>query len=216
MSNLKKFEENCEYYRKYVTCLILNKKKYFTLWGADIEDRENDKFVLNKFGKIALFKNVTELFDSIKNKELVFFDKNRTERWMNKSKDILNRKLIDSISNEYVFSLDQFLKIIPSRKSNIVKLSPLKYSLFIDIVNMIDDYEFQIGNKSLLKLRRNENVSLFWEYCYDRVLWGVKKEDKPKVNRLLLSKIKISDLRKKVLELHDIFLKNIRNIDYDK
>ena len=81
---------------------------------------------------------------------------------------------------------------------------------------MIDDYEFQIGNKSLLKLRRNENVSLFWEYCYDRVLWGVKKEDKPKVNRLLLSKIKISDLRKKVLELHDIFLKNIRNIDYDK
>lgn len=209
MSNNEKFQKNCEYYRKYVTCIILNKKKYFTLWGADSEDRENDKFILNKFRKIALFKNVTELFDLRKSNEIVLFDKSRTRRWMKKSKDILNKRLIDSISNEYVFSLDQFLKIIPTKKSNIVKLSPLKYNLFIDVVNIIDDYEFQIGNKSLLKLRRNKNVNLFWEYCYDRVLWGVKEEDKPKINRFLLSKIKITDLRKKVLEIHNMFTNNI-------
>lgn len=209
MSNIKKFQKYCEYYRKNVTCLILKKKKYFTLWGTDSEDREKDKFILNQYGKIALFKNVTELFDSIKSNELVLFDKNRTRKWMKKSKDILNKKLTDSISNEYVFSLDQFLKIIPTRKSNIVSLSPLKYNLFIDIVNIIDDYEIQIRNKSLLKLRKNKNVSLFWEYCYDRVLWGLKDEDKLKTNRLLLSKLKITDLRKKVLELHDEFLSNI-------
>ncbi|HWA04908.1 MAG TPA: hypothetical protein VG961_00060 [Ignavibacteria bacterium] len=209
MSNNEKFQKNFEYYRKYVICIILNKKKYFTLWGADNEDRENDKFILNKFGKIALFKNVTELLDLIKSNEIVLFDKSRTRRWMKKSKDILNKRLIDSISNEYVFSLDQFLKIIPTKKSNIVKLSPLKYNLFIDVVNIIDDYEFQIGNKSLLKLRRNKNVNLFWEYCYDRVLWGVKEEDKPKINRFLLSKIKITDLRKKVLEIHNMFTNNI-------
>lgn len=209
MINIKKFQKNCEYYRKYVTCIILNRKKYFTLWGADSEDRENDKFILNKFGKIALFKNVPELFDSIKRNELVLFDKSRTGRWLNKSIDILNKRLIDFVSNEYVFSLDQFLKIIPAKKSNIVKLSPLKYNLFIDVVNIINDYESQIGNKSLLKLRRNKNVSLFGEYCYNRVLWGVKEEDKPKINRLLLSKIKITDLRIKVLELHDVFLSNI-------
>lgn len=209
MSNINKFQKNCEYYRKYVTCLILSKKKYFTLWGADCEDREIDKFLLNQSGKIVLFKNVTELFDSIKSNELVLFDKKRTVRWLNKTKNILNKKLIDSISNEYVFSLDQFLKIIPTKKSNIVRLSTSKYKLFIDVVNIIDDYEFQIGNKSLLKLRRNKNVSLFWEYCYDRVLWGVKEEDKPKINRLLLSKIEITDLRKKIQELHDVFLTNI-------
>ncbi len=209
MSNFKKFQKNCEYYRKYITCLIINKKKYFTLWGADSEDREEDKFILNKFGKIALFEDVTELFDSVKNNELVLFDKNRIGRWMNKSKNILNGKLIDSISNEYVFSLDHFLKIIPTKKSNIVKLSPLKCNLFIDILNIIGDYEFQSGNKLLLKLRRNKNVSLFWEYCYDRVVWGVKSEDKTKIDKKLLRNLKINDLRKKVLKLHGVFLNNI-------
>ena len=156
MNNVKKFEDNCERYTKFVTCLIINKKKYFTVWGADSEDRDNDKYIFNKFGKIALFKNLTELFNSIKTNEVILFDKKRTTKWLNNFKKNLNKKLLDYISNEYVFNLNQFLKIIPTKKIKIVNLSPLKYHLFIDIVNLIDDYEFQIGNYSLLKLRRNK------------------------------------------------------------
>lgn len=209
MSIIKKFQKNCDCYRKYVICMVLNKKKYFTLWGTDSEDKEKDKFLLDKLGNIALFKNVNDLFYSVNSNDLVFFDKSKTVKWMNKSKNILNKKLIDYISNENVFNLEQFPKIVTVKKSSLAKLSNLKYNLFIDIINIIADYGFQIGNKSLLKLIKNKNISLFWKYSYDRVLWGVKEEDKLLINRLLLRKLKITDLRKKLFKLKSLFLKNI-------
>lgn len=210
MNDTVKFDQSCERFRKFIIRLTINRVSYYALWGCDLSDNEIDKLLLTNSGKVVLFKNPTVLFEAIKDEKVLTFDSIRTRKWALNSlklkKDILTKFIRDNYSFN-VNDLEQYSKI---KKRELIQQSKNKYNLYINIINLFGDYAYQKESRVLLKLLKNKNIHLFWEYCYDRTVWRINKEEFDKLEKLFLKKIDVTDFRKNVKKLKEQFILNVQ------
>ena len=54
-----------EKYRKYLLEIVFEEQKYYTVFGADLSDKEIDKLLVNADGSILLFSVPTDLLSLI-------------------------------------------------------------------------------------------------------------------------------------------------------
>jgi hypothetical protein len=59
-------EDVSEKYRKYLLRITYANQDYFTISGADLEDEEKGKVLINSNNQIVLFSDVTHLLKAIK------------------------------------------------------------------------------------------------------------------------------------------------------
>lgn len=134
-----------------------------------------DHFLLNNNKQIIFFKKATHIKDNIVVLSRYNF---KTVRFKNWSKDL---KKLKTLKSDCTFDLDTIYKIF------INFTDPLKLNIsdlkdYIDFINIAGDYAHQIKCDKLLRLRREKNIDLLWEYTYDVFFWGVKGNEKVKLH----------------------------------
>ena len=72
--------EFSELYRKYTIELIINNRSFYTVWGTDMNDNENDKLIVIE-KMLVLFPNLRYIKAQINRYDNIFFDKENFENW---------------------------------------------------------------------------------------------------------------------------------------
>ncbi len=181
--------EISEKYRKYLVEIILKDNRYYTVWGTDLGDNDNDKLLVNK-KNLLLFYKINTLKTTLFKFKDIFLDKENFENWI--SEDPFE----DPYSTTDLTCLYTF-----SEKDLRGKKAALE---IINSLNLIQDFYIQIkenekafNSKLLLDLKDN---------LYNNHFWKSDNLELP-FNAIIIKKIQ-SALRK----IYDDFVKQIEFI----
>lgn len=139
---------------------------YYSLWGSDTEQDHDDKF-LTLNDKILLFEDQVELKTYVLTTPNLFFDKTNIKHWI---------KSIDTIEVIYSFNLDLVFNRLANSKS--VFLTKEVSNEFVDLLNLIGDYAYQIEDTELIRLFKHGVVQEYWDYAYNNFFWNKATETK--------------------------------------
>src|SRR5690242_15745168 len=73
-------ENVSEKYRKYLLKITYDNQSYYTMSGADFEDEEKDKVLINSNKQLILFSDIASLLHAIKVGEY-YFDRDNLQKW---------------------------------------------------------------------------------------------------------------------------------------
>jgi len=115
-------ENVSEKYRKYLLKIIYDNQDCYTITGADLEDGEKDKLLINSNKQLVLFSDVASLLQAIKKGEY-YFDKDNLQKWEKEFSsaeepyaeidlDILRRPEIDFTDLDELISIHSTLGIL--------------------------------------------------------------------------------------------------------
>ncbi len=175
---------------KYLIEFIINGESCKTLWGADINDNENDKFLIDSKYDIVIFKSFTRLREYVLS-NIVFDSKNSIE-WANQNKI--------EMEPFYSIDLDEIDEIITYSKEGIFQRD--NANNLVDFINLFGDYAFQIENNILLSLFKNTSIQFVLDFNYDTEFWDSEKSWIDKLNK---------DLEKFDINAFKINLSRIKN-----
>ena len=155
---MEKFEIS-ERYRKYLIEIKINDKYFYTVWGTDLNDNENDKLLV-KDKKLLLFKNKNSFVEKKDNLKNIFYDDQNFENWLNH----------ESFEEPYSSTNFDTLKDI-SGKDLRNKETGLE---IINTLNLIHDFYIQIQEDQTV-FSSNLLLSIK-DYLYNQHFW---KNDNP-------------------------------------
>ena len=150
---MKKIEIS-EKYRKYLIQIKLHDNSYYTVWGTDMNDNENDKMLV-KNNKLVLFYKIGTLKKKLFEYKGIFSDENNFENWIGEE------SFEESYSTTDLTCLCTFSEL--DLKNNKVA------SDIIDSLNIILDFYIQIKkNKRVFcsKLLLDFKDNLYNNHCW--------------------------------------------------
>ncbi|SEW51583.1 hypothetical protein [Chitinophaga arvensicola] len=156
-----------EKYRKYLLEIIFAEQKYYTVFGADLSDKETDKLLVDVDGNILLFSMPADLLSLIL-KSSSFFDNSVLQEWAGE---------INGIKEPYtVISFDVLTK-------NIFDLSDVElFKSIYDTLGIVKDYSVQIGDERLRTLLDDDILLQFKGDLAGYFTWSESTSFKISVN----------------------------------
>lgn len=163
-----------EKYRKYIVTFQISGRKYYTIWGADLSDKdEQDKYLCNSDSEIIIFKDKKEIINKINSYKSNFFDIQNFQLF---SKHI--SKLEQSQLKVFTLDIDFILCELDKMKfSEEFLKNYLFFKDFVDVLNLIGDYATQFKDKQIAKELWDKDFRNLWEHFYDLFLWKDSKYD---------------------------------------
>lgn len=169
------FIENAsEKYRKYLLEITYDNQCYYTMSGADFEDEEKDKVLINSNKQLVLFSDVASLLQAIKKGEY-YFDKDNLQGW----------EAAFSSADEPYTEID--LDIIGSPEIDFTDLDVLvsiHYTLGI-----LTDFAIQIDDKLMIARLYESVIDEFKDSMMDYTVWKTTEELIIKFDRKLFISI---------------------------
>lgn len=178
-----------EKYRKYLLQVVYAEQKYYTVFGADLSDKETDKLLVDADGSILLFSMPADLLSLIL-KSTSFFDNEVLQKW---AEEINGIKEPYAIINIDVLSKDIF-------HLNDIEL----FKSIYDTLGIIEDYSNQISDGRLLAILERDILLQFKDDLADYFTWSKSKAFKISVNIDFLS-LSLKDVHKRLKEKLNIY-----------
>jgi hypothetical protein len=154
-------ENVSEKYRKYLLKVTYDNQYYYTISGADLEDEEKDKLLINSNKQLVLFSEVASLLQAIKKGEY-YFDRDNLQRW---EKEF-------SSSDEPYAQID--LDILGSSDIDLTDLDVL-ISIHYTI-GILTDFSIQIDDKLMIARLHESVIGEFNDSVMDYTVWKAKED----------------------------------------
>lgn len=153
-----------EKHRKYVYDIKWSKQYFFFAEGADLTIfNQDDKFLIDKDGRILLFKVILSLVNYIKEGNYVAFDQDNFKEW---ARDYTSEAAYTS------YDLDHITDII-SHPISLENISQDEIIELLNFINLFGDYAFQREQEDeyFLTLHDQKEVRTFFDFAYDNYVW---------------------------------------------
>jgi|GEM_PF-6499497 len=175
-----------EAYRKYLIKIDLLDVVGYAIWGADMEDEEQDKLLV-KDNKLMLFPNTKGL-------------KSHLENVSHPYKDALNfSKWVEEEDLSHTYTEYDFLVVANYHHSI---LSDKEKSLeVLSCIHLMEDFFLQIESSIVRTLFKNDDLVNLKEYIYDHFFWTPDLDDKT-----ILPDQKVSYILK---DIFSVFLEHV-------
>lgn len=204
MNITKKINNLSENFRKYIMFIKINGEYFYMITGDDLSDKINDKILINKENKIIVSENFNHLIKYTK--ALKVFDNLNFRKWL---KNIIPLYKTKPDYKYGIYNLDMLVKdFILNTENTLIKLPEKNCKEYIDFINLVDSYAEQTNYTTLLKLRRDKNINILWEYFYDLFVW--KKPLKEKQKKYSLKYFNINLFTITFSKIYSHFLSNIK------
>jgi len=188
---MERFEIS-ETYRKYFIVIKLKNGSFYTVWGTDLSDEDNDKLLV-KNKKLLLFKTTETFIVQISNYRDAFFDRQNFENWISE----------ESFQETYnLINIGSLMKFSESDLSN--KETALE---IIDALNLIQDLFIQVHEEEAVF--SSELILKFKDILYNNHFWKSDNYDSNKIDIIDPEFNKIRILLKKI---YNLFIKRIQFI----
>lgn len=126
----KNFKKS-ELYRKYIIKLTFQNFDLYTVWGTDMIDDENDKFILER-GILLVFRSLSELKEKLRNISHSFQDEENFKKWV--SEENL-QKVYDTYDLKLFADFDP--KLLTNKSDSL---------MLLNCINLIQDFALQVNN----------------------------------------------------------------------
>lgn len=178
-----------EKYRKYLLEIVFAEQKYYTVFGADLSDKEIDKLLVDADGSILLFSMPTDLLSLIL-QSTSFFDNGVLQEWARE---------INGIKEPYaVINFDVLSK-------NIFDLNDIGlFKSIYDTLGIVEDYSNQISDERLLALLEEAILLQFKDDLADYFTWSESKAFKISVDVDVLF-LSLNEIHKRLKEKLNIY-----------
>ena len=154
-------ENVSEKYRKYLLKVIYDNQYYYTISGADLEDEEKDKLLINSNKQLVLFSDVSSLLQAIK-KGGYYFDRDNLQRW----------EAAFSSSDEPYAQID--LDILGKPDIDFADLDVLMS--IHDTLGVLTDFAIQIDDKLMIARLYESVIGEFKDSVMDYRVWKTKED----------------------------------------
>ena len=160
-------------YSKWLISFRLNNSSFYTVWGADSTDGDNDKLWVDNRERIILFRNPQLLVEAIETMSLATFDTENLINWAlaQKKYDLLT----DNVS-EYDFD-NLIVQIETINYEDLQSIDSKIAATLVNFVNLFGDYANQTNDNFLLEICKNPSIRILWEYTYNANFWTISEED---------------------------------------
>lgn len=177
---------------------------FYTISGDDLTNNMNEKLLINRDNKIIISDKFEYLVEFIKNNNV--FDDLNLKKWL---KEILSKYYVQTSYKYALYNFDVLVTdFILNIENTLYKLPQRKCKEYIDFINLIDTYAEQINHKTLMKLRKEKNINMLWEYFYDLFVWKLKLNQIQK--RKKLKNFDMNLFRVELSKMYSLLLSNIR------
>ncbi|KIO77240.1 hypothetical protein TH53_10340 [Pedobacter lusitanus] len=153
--------DKSEEYRKYVIGLQFKETDLYTVWGTDMVDGENDKFLVNET-KLMVFESLDLLESFLKTLDHPFKDKRNFKRWVNEE----SLKRVYNFNNMSLLA-DFNLNLLNDKKSSLDILHS---------INLIRDFFIQINDSQIDIACENPSIINLKDFIYDNYFREKKNE----------------------------------------
>ncbi|OQP42716.1 hypothetical protein A4H97_11140 [Niastella yeongjuensis] len=154
-------ENVSEKYRKYLLKIAYDNQYYYTVAGADLQDEEKDKLLINSNKQLVLFSDVASLLQAIKKGEY-YFDRDNLQKWEKEFSsseepyaevdlDIVGRTEIDFTDSDELISIHLTLGILT-------------------------DYAIQIDDKLMIARLYESVIEEFKDSVMDYAIWKITED----------------------------------------
>lgn len=150
-------------YRKYFICIKFLDKKLFAIWGTDLNNNEQDKFVISKSGKIICSKDFNFLKEYLLVNTDLLFDVNNLMFWLLNNEDFEPSATYDFDNVDYF--IEEFQNI------NFINNSEMMIEV-VNFINLTLDYSIQVKNSYIIEILNNRNLLTYKDYVYNNFLWN--------------------------------------------
>lgn len=154
-------ENVSEKYRKYLLKITYDNQDYYTISGADFEDEEKDKVLINSNKQLLLFSDVARLLKAVKEGEY-YFDRDNIQKWAEEF----------SSSEEPYAEVD--FDIIGKPEIDFNDLDVLKSIL--DTLGILTDFAIQVDDKLMIDRLYQSVINEFKDNIMDFIVWDVDEE----------------------------------------
>lgn len=163
-------ENVSEKYRKYLLKIIYDKQDYYTISGADFEDEEKDKVLINSNKQLLLFSDVVRLLKAVKEGEC-YFDRDNILKWAE-----------EFSSSEQPYAEVDFDKI-GKPDIDFSDIDVLKSIL--DTLGILTDFAIQVNDKLMIDRLYQSVINEFKDNVMDFIVWDSDEELKVTVDQNL-------------------------------
>jgi hypothetical protein len=182
----EKFELS-EKYRKYFIGIIIDGFTYYTVWGTDLNDRENDKLLVEN-EKLILFREVSTFKMQISNYKNVFLDKENFENW------VKEESFHETYNSTNLTSLSIFSDSDLQSKESAFDI--------INSLNLLQDFYIQINKND--KAFSSELILDFKDNLYNNHFW---KNNNFELNE---NSLEVNVIKIELKKIYNEFLKEIK------
>jgi hypothetical protein len=176
-----------EQFYKWVVKLNFSDSSFFTIWGTDKSDNDEDKFLV-KAGKIILFSNLRSLESQLFNYKLWFFDKENFDEWLERKQDFNKYAEID-IQILRSFSMD-------------ILLNKDQSFILLDALNILQDFFIQVKDVNAEEIYSLKEIRDLKDYIYNNFFWS---RDDSNDNIISLSDLNEGRIKVHLIELYRMF-----------
>jgi len=171
------------------------KSNVLILWGQNDGD---DCFLLDNNQKICGFLSRNNIIHYLNNGDTL----------INPFSNVVlgTHKPLASIE-KISYSFKEIEEII-LKNTHIEEIGAEDGGYLIEVYNLISDYFYQINNKECLLLRKNENMEMFFDYCYYKYFW--KQGDEWLELEKKISGFNYSEFSEVYKELLNFFYRSIK------
>lgn len=170
----------------------------FIVWGQNEFD---DFFLIDEKNRICGF-------DSLENIKY-FINENYIENISFTKDELLNYKqLFSSEINSYSFKEVEDVLV---RNTKIEEIGSDDAGLLIEVYNLISDFFYQTKNEECLLLRKDNNMEMFFDYCYYKYFW--QKDDELLELEKELPSFNYSEFVNIYKKLTSVFVESIKIVE---
>lgn len=164
-------DEVSEKYKKYVIELLTSdQRKVYLLWGTDNSNQDFDYVFLNNDNYINAFSKIETLKKYLEMQEIKV-DPLNTKQWA---------KEHNSNKPYSIYNLPKVTKVL-TPAFNLNKLNQAIASDLLNFYNLFSDFAYQINDVELLKITKEKNTKIFFDFACNTFFWnssGVEKDIK--------------------------------------
>ena len=172
-----------ETYRKYIVEINLCNFNGFVVWGADLEDvNENDVFLVSN-DKIIFFNDLKTMKDNILKYSNHYFDKHNFSEWVS----------TENFSEPYSKIDLSLLKLFDAS----ILIKETTALDLLDGINITQDFFNQIKDNDTVKLFESTPVADLKDYLYNKYFWENTEEQKFKAD--------MDDLKVRLEKIYTLF-----------
>ncbi|PWV49136.1 hypothetical protein [Chitinophaga sp. S165] len=149
-----------EEFRKWLIEVVYKEQHYFTVWGSDRTDNDNDKWLVDEVDRMMFISDVTELRNLLM-ADTYFFDNENLKKWINHP----GWKAIP----------DNLLDLDLLVREGFNHLHPLLDDLYI-LIGLIEDFAIQRNEEGMMALFRSDLFMQFKDEAANTFLWAGQDE----------------------------------------
>ena len=157
-----KHEEISQKYAKWIIEYqsINFKEAIYFLWITDMSGEENlDQMLLSEKNKILTNESPRQLLNHIENSKHEFTDSKNLNKWLEES--LSCKELSFTVYNFKDLQENQSLKVLNNNN----------LSEIVNLINIFEDYLYQIQDDNLAFRKENSSLNQVWEFYYNEILF---------------------------------------------